>query len=88
MNSFQQYLNRKRNQWGSKFDPSDLALQFVPYFENQQRIEVSFGGGDFHKRGRVGITTGWKPCFLLLPTTRSRGSSWILGGPDVVVRVV
>ena len=63
-----------------KFSDSDLAKQFVPYFESGQRIEVKFIWGDKIelKRGTVGVTTGWKPVFLLMKNSRSIGSSDIL----------
>lgn len=83
---YRAYLLRKQNKYGDKFDSSDLNTEFIPYYENQQRIEVDFGYEI--KRGRIGITTGWKPCFLLMLTTRSTGSSYTIGKKDKVLSVV
>ncbi len=87
MNSFKDLLARKRAQHGDKFDSTGLAPQFVKYYESGQRIEVDFGHGEI-KRGRIGVTTGWKPCFLLMLTTRSIGSSWTLSDDDKVLKVI
>ena len=38
--SFGEYLKRKRAEYGEKFDASDLAPQFIPYYESGERIEV------------------------------------------------
>jgi hypothetical protein len=77
ISKFESYLFRKQSQWGEEFDPTDLNLQFVPYFESGKRIEVDFGYEI--KRGTVGVTTGWKPTFILLLTKRSIGSAYTLG---------
>lgn len=72
------------------FDPSDLAPQFVPYFnERKTRIEVetTFADGTTHRRtGYVGITTGWKPAFLLMHASNHHGSSDVLSVNDKVLR--
>jgi hypothetical protein len=86
MSNFESYLKRKEREFGSEFDASDLAPQFVEFYNNNARIEVDLG---FEvKRGRIGVTTGWKPCFLLMLTKRSIGSSYTLGKNDKVLRVV
>lgn len=91
---FKDYLARKTykhlGQLGKEFDPSDLAPQFIPYFENGDRIEVDFywKGEVIHTaRGTVGVTTGWKPVFLLMPRRDSTGSSETLGVDDRIVKV-
>jgi hypothetical protein len=84
--NFNDYLARQKRRWGKKFDPSELNKEFIPYFENQQRIEVDFGYET--KRGRIGVTTGWCPCFLLMLTKRSIGSCYIIDKNDKVLRVV
>ena len=45
MKNFETFLNRKRIEYGStdhQFDDSALAKQFIPFYENEKRIEVSF----------------------------------------------
>lgn len=89
---YRNHIANKRREYGDKFDASDLAPQFIEHFESGARIEVEFVGqaGNVYetKRGTVGITTGWKPVFLLMLTSRSIGSSHILRAKDRIVRVV
>ena len=68
-------------------DTSFLDKRFDHYHKTQARIEVEFSWGE-KKRGRVGITTGWKPCYILMLTTRSLGSSWILNEHVISIRQV
>jgi len=84
MQSFSEYLGRARWKHGSQFDPSLLDRRFVPYFESGERISVKFSWGEV-KRGTIGVTTGWKPVFLLMRTSRSMGSSDTLGRQETIV---
>lgn len=43
METFNQFIERKKQQYGEKFDSSELNKEFIPYFENQKRIAVDFG---------------------------------------------
>lgn len=83
MLNYQEYLIRKNKEYPNKFNDSQLNKNFIPYYENQERITVDFGYEQ--KRGRIGITTGWKPCFLLMLTKRSIGSSYTIGMNDKIV---
>ena len=85
MRNYSELLNRKRREYGEKFDPSDLAEQFRPYFGTGQRIKVNFG----HEvvTGTVGVTTGWKPGFLLMRRIDSIGSSYLLSKSDKIEAV-
>jgi hypothetical protein len=89
---FADLIARKRAEYGARFDAAELAPQFIPFYENGARIEVQFvdAAGEVYetKRGRVGITTGWRPAFLLILTSRSRGSSYVLRSRDKVAKVV
>jgi len=84
---FEAYLKRAKHQHGERFSPVGLADQFKPYFESGDRIEVEFSYGE-RKRGRVGVTGGWQPSFMLLLRQDSIGSSWLLGQGEKVVKVV
>lgn len=93
MRDYRNYIARKQDEYGSKFDPSDLAVNFIKYYENGKRIEVNFkcdktGKVFLTKRGTVGVTTGWKPVFILMLTKRSTGSPYILKPADEVVKVI
>lgn len=87
MKSLQTVIYERQREYGDKFDPSDLALNFARYYESNERIEVDFGQGEI-KRGRVGITTGWKPVFILVLRVTDSGSSWIINKKAKVLRVV
>ena len=84
MTPFEAFIARKKVEWGEKFDASDLDQRFVPYFNERRRIKVRFFG-TVTKQGTVGVTTGWRPVFLLLLTKRSTGSSWTLGPREEIV---
>ena len=86
MSAYQEYVKRKRTEYGDRFDDSELSSQFVPYFENQKRIEVVSVSGT--RRGRVGITTGWRPTFLLMLRSTSIGSQYILRDNDRIVKEI
>ena len=86
MTKYEDFLWRKRREFGDHFDPSALAPAFVAYFNSGQRVKVAFAAlGEM--TGRVGVTTGWRPCFLLMRTSRSHGSPWLIGKLDRVVAV-
>jgi hypothetical protein len=87
MKDFQSYITRKEKEFGDKFDPSDLALHFVKYYESGERIEIKTAYGEV-KRGRIGITTGWKPVFLLMSRRNTIGSSETLSRHDKVLRTI
>ena len=68
------------------FNESALAPEFIPYFNSQQRIKVQFEYGGI-KTGTVGITAGWKPCFLLMLTGRSLPYGVGLSSKDTIIAV-
>lgn len=86
MTKFEEYLQKKKREYGEKFDPSSLAPQFIPYFNNERRIIVQIKHGE-EISGKVGVSTGWRPVFLLLKKSTSTGSSDILGQEDLIVAV-
>ena len=89
MRNYQDYLNRKRAEHGAQFDASDLHPDFIRYFESDQRIKIRFqcGPGYSEMFGTVGVTTGWKPVFLLMSNRRAVGSSTTIGHDCKVVAV-
>jgi hypothetical protein len=84
--NFEQFIQAKQKQHGAKFDSSELARQFIPFYESGERIEVTFSYGE-KKRGTIGVTTGWKPCFLLMLTKRSISSSYTLSAKDTPAKI-
>jgi len=87
MTKYEQFLARKQNEYGDKFNASDLAPQFVTHYNTGQRIIVKTSYGET-KRGYVGVTTGLRPCFLLVNNTRSMGSSDALSSRDEIIGTV
>lgn len=87
MKSFQEYLNRKYREHGDKFSVVELSGQFIPYYNSGQRIIVKNKWGDI-TRGYVGVTTGWKPSFLLMLRSNSMGSSILLSDNDTIIGTV
>lgn len=87
MSRYLNFLERAKNAHGEKFDDSELSKQYVLPFENGNRIEVGFSDG-IVKRGRVGVTTGWRPVFILLLTVRSIGSSYILSDETYIRKII
>lgn len=85
MRNYQDTIARGKSEHGERFDDSDLDPRFIPFYENGQRIKVETMGMTI--TGTVGKTTGWKPCFLLMRTSRSIGSPWTLGKNDKIVAV-
>lgn len=80
------YLANKQNEYGSKFDASDLAPQFAPYYHDRsKRLVVQYGSETLS--GWIGATTGWKPSFLLMRTSRSIGSPFVLSANDKILKV-
>lgn len=81
--SFLIYVMRAKEEHGDKFDASDLNPDFITAYESGERIKVDFGHEQ--KKGTIGVTTGWKPCFLLMLTKRSIGSSYTIGKTDKII---
>jgi len=86
MARFNDYIKRKENEYGKKFDASELASQFIPFFNSHERVKVQFPYGET-LTGTIGVTTGWKPVFLLMRTRRSIGSPYTLHSKDKIVAV-
>ncbi len=90
---YKTYIARKMNEYGKEFNPKDLAVQFIPYYESGQRVEVGFVSSSTGKvyetkRGTIGVTTGQQPVFILMLTKRSMGSSYTLSAKDKIIKVV
>ena len=85
MNNYDELIERAKQRYGEKFDASELAPQFIPYFNSEERIKVK--DYDEELTGTIGVTTGWKPAFLLMRTSRSLGSSYILKENNQIIAV-
>jgi hypothetical protein len=91
MTKYEAYCERKTAEYGARFVRPSGSAELVAAFNDGGRYEVDINGPGFEryvKRGRVGITTGWQPCFLLMLTRRSMGSSITLDAKSVILRRV
>ncbi len=59
------------------FKPPDVPAWVVRAYDQRQRVKVRFYGTEI-KSGTIGMSTGWQPVALLILTSRSMGSSWII----------
>jgi hypothetical protein len=84
---YDDYIARKTAEYGDRFDASDLAPQFVRYFNSQERIRVDSHGGEHVRTGRVSVTSGWRPAFMLMHRSSDLGSSDVLGADDKIIAV-
>lgn len=82
---YQEFIERATRKHGDKFDASELAPEFARYFRGE-RVRVRFSHGE-ELTGTIGVTTGWRPAFLLMRRSSDVGSSHVLGAGDHVVAV-
>ena len=91
MTEFAAALLRLEKRHPGKLDTSDLAMQFKDYLGRQDiRVEVRTvleDGTVLDRSGWVGITTGWRPAFLLMRRANDTGSSDVLKASDVILDV-
>lgn len=85
MRSYVEYITRSKAKHGPRFSETELDRRFRSFYETGQRIKVETCG--MVLTGTVGVTTGWRPCFLLMRTSRSLGSPWTLGPQDKILAV-
>lgn len=90
MTDYRSILDRLRRTHGTLFSEDLLAPKFKPYlFGPRIEVRTTYPDGTTHvRRGRVGITTGHLPVFILLPRRDSRSSSDILDDRDEILRVI
>lgn len=55
-------------------DYSSLDPRFTPYYKSRERIEITYQNGE-KVRCYVGMSTGWKPIYLEIKTSRSLGGA-------------
>jgi hypothetical protein len=72
---FAGYLAGKAQIFGEKFDASDLNPNCITHYNagHKRRIKVRWRDG-LEQWGCLGITTGWRPTFLLMHNRRAIGS--------------
>lgn len=88
--SYADLVDRGRAQHGARFSEASLEPSFVRWYESGDRVRVRHtypSGSITEATGTIGATTGWRPAFLLMHSTRSRGSSYVIGPNDAVIAV-
>lgn len=90
-------LHANKLKHGDKWDSSDLAPKFVPFYHGQRiKVRFSVGGGGsetdllnnvIEKTGIVSMTTGWRPSFMLILRATDCDSQWLLSQEDEIVAV-
>lgn len=76
MIKYNDFIARKTREYGEKFSADDLNPAFINAFNNGDRFRVLVDFGyDAPIWGYVGVTTGWRPCFLLMRRRGQHGSS-------------
>ena len=88
-NRFMDTLERFRKRYGDDFNMDDLISvdrTIIDMYETQQRCRIDHGGV-YTTDGYIGVTTGWKPCFIHLYNARSLGSSETIGPDAVVIKI-
>ena len=80
------YLEIKEREFGREFVPPVNADLLSEYVNSGIRLEVDADG--CIERGFIGLTTGWRPCFILLRTKRSSGSGICLDGNVKILRIL
>lgn len=72
------------------FTTAFLSEKFVRYFEkgSSERIKIERGVNlRYTEYGYVSVSTGWQPVFLLIRSSRSKGSSVCLEDTDGIIGV-
>lgn len=72
---YEDMVERFTKRHGDKFSEENLDQRFRPFYDSQQRIQVQYIGSEQKHYGTVGITSGWKPMFILMNNARARSSS-------------
>lgn len=75
MNNYNDYIARKTREYGDKFSAENLNPLFINAFNNGDTFRVLVDFGYQQKWGYISVTTGWKPCFLLMARRGQYGSS-------------
>lgn len=92
-NDYAAMVERFGQQWGEKFDASALeeVSPIVRRFYGQETrviVERTFSDGSTHRRaGRISVTPGWRPGFLLVHRSSDMGSWDVLSADDRVTAV-
>jgi hypothetical protein len=93
MRNYEETIARRKVKYAVNFSDESIDKELIQFFNSGERIEVAEiqpkGTPVKLLRGTVGITTGWKPCFLLMKRIDSMSSDILLiPGRYEFVRVI
>ena len=87
MNPFKEYVaNIKSNlEYGDEFDAINLAPKFRKYFRTNILVKVEVNGKPVC--GKVDVSTGWKPYFVLVKSKPDKDSRivWLDSKHKIIV---
>lgn len=86
MTRYDDFIRRKRAEYGDKFDPSELAPQFIESFNNGQCIRVAFAALGIMS-GVVRVTIGSRPTFIMNGRGKDSDYSFRLRRFDKIIAV-
>lgn len=87
---FRKMVRKKVEMIGPSYSTVNLPLKFVKFWEKgpNVRLKVEQGTNFIHtEMGYVAMSTGWVPVFLLVRSTKAKGSSVILSDDDRIVGI-
>lgn len=95
--TYEQWLNRARRKVPiahqrdldlSEIEAADPSLREHFGVERVEVTKTRSDGTTWVRRGRVSVTTGWRPTLILMARVNSVGSSDVLGPNDKVTAVI
>jgi hypothetical protein len=73
---YHDFVQRQKAKHGDMFSEENLNRNFISAYNNGDTFRVLVDlGYDKPVWGYIGVTTGWKPCFLLMRRRGQHGSS-------------
>jgi hypothetical protein len=84
--NYEDAIRRGKAKHGEKFvEPSTNELQRRYFDASRVEVTTTYESGETYvRRGRISITTGWRPALMLMHTRSASGSSDLLKASDVV----
>lgn len=86
---FKSYVRQKVAK-DPRFSTVEIPEKFIRFWEKGQSVRLKIERGvnmRYTETGYVSMSTGWTPAFLLVKSTRSRGSSVLLREDDLIVAI-
>ena len=85
--TYTEVIERLAARHGAEFEAPKGVDHLIRYF-GAPRVEVTDTRHGFVRRGRISITTGWRPALMLMHRASDTGSSDLLGPDDRVTALI